>query len=92
MSDKTFYKQIKTLQTALYMALNYVECSDGRRGTLNGCAMKTETWDRLHSIVESAGMERNDDACLHCGSLKDPYFSRVEPMGYFCADCDEGEL
>ena len=24
-----------------------------------------------------------------CGSTKDLWFSRVEPMGYFCADCGE---
>lgn len=25
--------------------------------------------------------------CPQCGSEEDPYFSRMEPMGYFCGDC-----
>jgi predicted RNA-binding Zn-ribbon protein involved in translation (DUF1610 family) len=25
--------------------------------------------------------------CPHCGSDKDPFFSRVEPMGDYCPDC-----
>jgi hypothetical protein len=25
--------------------------------------------------------------CRHCGSWEDPWFSRSEPMGYFCSDC-----
>jgi len=32
--------------------------------------------------------EQQDCAsCPHCGSLKDPWFSRVIPMGYHCQDC-----
>ncbi len=27
--------------------------------------------------------------CPHCQSTKDPEFSRVVPMGYFCPDCGE---
>lgn len=27
------------------------------------------------------------DQCPECGSNEDPYFSRMEPMGYFCPDC-----
>ena len=27
------------------------------------------------------------DPCRHCGSKKDAWFSRGEPMGYFCPDC-----
>lgn len=27
------------------------------------------------------------DPCPHCGSLKDPWFSRSMPMGYYCQDC-----
>lgn len=27
------------------------------------------------------------DRCRHCGSTKDPWFSRSLPMGYFCQDC-----
>ena len=31
---------------------------------------------------------RNDaDACRECGSFEEPYFSRLEPMGYFCPNC-----
>ncbi len=26
-------------------------------------------------------------SCKNCGSEKDPSFSRVEPMGYYCQDC-----
>ena len=25
--------------------------------------------------------------CTYCESDKEPYFSRVEPMGFYCADC-----
>lgn len=25
--------------------------------------------------------------CPHCGSEKEPWFSRCEPMGYHCQDC-----
>jgi DNA (cytosine-5)-methyltransferase 1 len=31
--------------------------------------------------------ERECGSCAHCGSLKDPFFSRVVPMGYHCQDC-----
>ena len=31
--------------------------------------------------------EQDSSPCPHCGSLKDPWFSRVEPMGYVCQDC-----
>ena len=27
------------------------------------------------------------DACRECGSFEEPYFSRLEPMGYFCPNC-----
>jgi ribosomal protein S27AE len=27
--------------------------------------------------------------CSACGSTADAYFSRIEPMGYFCPDCGE---
>jgi DNA-directed RNA polymerase subunit RPC12/RpoP len=26
-------------------------------------------------------------ACPHCGSTKEPWFSRTMPMGYICPDC-----
>ncbi len=29
----------------------------------------------------------DDIVCLHCGSDKDPFFSRIEPMGDYCPDC-----
>lgn len=36
----------------------------------------------------SAENETQDCApCPHCGSLKDPWFSRVLPMSYHCQDC-----
>ena len=25
--------------------------------------------------------------CNKCDSEKEPYFSRIDPMGYFCPDC-----
>lgn len=30
---------------------------------------------------------QDGDPCPHCGSLKDPWFSRVLPMSYHCQDC-----
>jgi ribosomal protein L37AE/L43A len=33
--------------------------------------------------------DANDIVCPHCGSDKDPFFSRIEPMGYYCRDCGE---
>jgi predicted RNA-binding Zn-ribbon protein involved in translation (DUF1610 family) len=38
--------------------------------------------------ANSAENEEQDCApCPHCGSLKDPWFSRVLPMSYHCQDC-----
>lgn len=28
-----------------------------------------------------------DEPCKHCGSTKGFWFSRSEPMGYFCEEC-----
>jgi hypothetical protein len=30
-------------------------------------------------------------ACADCGSTEESYFSRIEPMGYFCPDCGHEE-
>jgi hypothetical protein len=30
-------------------------------------------------------------ACVACGSTEDSYFSRIDPMGYFCPDCGHEE-
>lgn len=31
---------------------------------------------------------RNEaEACRECGTFEEPYFSRLEPMGYFCPNC-----
>jgi hypothetical protein len=27
--------------------------------------------------------------CPHCGSTEEPYFSRIEPMGYVCVKCGQ---
>jgi hypothetical protein len=32
-----------------------------------------------------------ETACSDCGSTEDSYFSRIEPMGYFCPDCGHEE-
>jgi len=29
--------------------------------------------------------------CQHCGSQKEPFFSRIEPMGYHCRDCGKNK-
>ncbi len=31
--------------------------------------------------------DNTKEECPHCGSEKDPWFSRCEPMGYHCPDC-----
>jgi len=31
--------------------------------------------------------DADDIVCPHCGSDKDPFFSRIEPMGFYCRDC-----
>jgi predicted RNA-binding Zn-ribbon protein involved in translation (DUF1610 family) len=31
--------------------------------------------------------DADDIVCPHCGSDKDPFFSRIEPMGDYCPDC-----
>lgn len=38
-----------------------------------------------------AGWERifGGDRCEHCDSREDAWWSRSEPMGYFCPDCGE---
>ena len=28
-----------------------------------------------------------EPTCVHCGSDKEPYFSRSEPMGDYCSEC-----
>ena len=32
-------------------------------------------------------LDDNIDICPHCGSVKEPWFSRTVPMGYICVDC-----
>jgi hypothetical protein len=32
-----------------------------------------------------------ETACADCGSTEESYFSRIEPMGYFCPDCGHEE-
>jgi ribosomal protein L37AE/L43A len=32
--------------------------------------------------------DTDDIVCQHCGS-EDSFFSRIEPMGYYCRDCGE---
>jgi hypothetical protein len=43
-----------------------------------------EQWlrDNAPSITRSG-----PDACPECGTFEEPYFCRLEPMGYFCPDC-----
>ena len=39
-------------------------------------------------VSNSAENETQESApCPHCGSQKDPWFSRVIPMSYHCQDC-----
>jgi hypothetical protein len=33
--------------------------------------------------------DADDIVCPHCGSDKDPFFSRIVPMGDYCPDCGE---
>ena len=42
---------------------------------------------KLHWLVR--WFRRITNRCEICGSNKDPWFSRTEPMGYYCEDCDE---
>ncbi len=41
-----------------------------------------EQRDRL-----AEALREDDIVCPHCGSDKDPFFSRIEPMGDYCPDC-----
>lgn len=41
-----------------------------------------------YDAIDWSKDEEFDYKC-ECGSLEEPYFSRTEPMGYFCTDCGE---
>lgn len=43
-----------------------------------------EQWLRDNAPSIAGGAE---DPCPECGSFEEPYFSRLEPMGYFCPNC-----
>jgi hypothetical protein len=49
------------------------------------CASVRHNAACLSNSVENE--TQNCDPCPHCGSLKDPWFSRVIPMSYHCQDC-----
>lgn len=36
---------------------------------------------------DDGGWATEPDACPHCGVRNDPWWSRTEPMGYFCQHC-----
>ena len=44
-------QDIRTVRAALFVALAYCECADGRRGVLARCAMRPATWDRLQELA-----------------------------------------
>ena len=54
--------EIKILRANLIMALNYCECVDGRRGCLNGSAIKVAVWDRMHEVAANARLDRSETA------------------------------
>jgi len=40
---------------ALRLAMEYLECTDGWRGMLAGCAVAPETWDAWERIIRTVG-------------------------------------
>jgi len=41
----------KVLKSALKEALQFLECTDGRRGCLMGCVVNTHNWVTWHKLV-----------------------------------------
>lgn len=41
-------------------------------------------WLKEHAPTAVGG---SSPFCGECGSFEEPYFSRIEPMGYFCPNC-----
>ena len=41
-----------------------------------------DTW--IKAAESRSGGQQN---CKHCGSTEDFWWSRTEPMGYYCSDC-----
>lgn len=46
------------------------------------------------AVADEAGLHaclyailHGEPSCKKCGSTEDPYWSRIEPMGYFCGEC-----
>jgi hypothetical protein len=48
--------------------------------------IEADTMRQHHKNAEAA-LEDEWPPCPHCGSYKDTWFSRTEPMGYYCSDC-----
>jgi hypothetical protein len=45
-----------------------------------------DTW--IKAAESRSGGQQN---CKHCGSTEDFWWSRAEPMGYYCSNCGEGD-
>jgi DNA-directed RNA polymerase subunit RPC12/RpoP len=43
--------------------------------------------DTDHKTMNQEDETQESAQCPHCGSMKDPWFSRVMPMSYHCQDC-----
>jgi DNA-directed RNA polymerase subunit RPC12/RpoP len=61
------------------------------RGTMEAATATIKGLERenarlTHALKEKI-IEANTMPCPHCGSYKDTWFSRTEPMGYYCSDC-----
>jgi len=75
-------RQRDELLEALEMVEIYlVERGIETRGTIG----RTLVLPRIRAAI--AAVKGGPDACPECGTFEEPYFCRLEPMGYFCPDC-----
>jgi hypothetical protein len=64
-----------------------VELNEREKQTHTELTAVTEQRDRLAEAAESRSGEQQN--CKHCGSTEDFWWSRTEPMGYYCSNCGE---
>lgn len=64
---------------------NYVQATAGNPAAGKLADRREPKTQRNNSILTT--MSQPKYTCANCESEKEPYFSRSEPMGFYCADC-----
>jgi hypothetical protein len=57
-----------------------------RKKTGLQCQILIQPW-KEGAMSDTPAQDCFDEPCKHCGSIKGFWFSRSEPMGYFCEEC-----